>query len=81
MQLENRVFSNDEVQAAAGEYVCVKVDPRETQDAAEYKSTRYVPEVVLISSDGERIATLDPKSPEDVVETLDRVAAKERKKK
>ncbi len=69
------MFSNQDVQEAASAFVCVKVDPRETQDAMEHKTTRYVPEVVLLRSDGERIATLEERDPAGVAETLRTVAA------
>ncbi|MCI0652025.1 MAG: hypothetical protein L0Z55_09090 [Planctomycetes bacterium] len=72
------MFSKAEVRDAASEWICVKVDPRETRDAMEYKSTRYVPEIVLISSDGERIATLEPASPDHVASTLRSIASEQR---
>ena len=40
----------------AEKFICVKIDPREVgagHDAMRLKSTRYVPEIVLINSRGE----------------------------
>jgi len=61
------VLSDARVREAAKGFVCVRVDPRspgESQAAFEFKSTRYVPEVVLIAPDGEVIDRISARSPE-----------------
>ena len=53
------MFSDETVKELAEEFVCVKVDPRETRDAWAYKATRYVPEVVFIDSELDVVTRLD----------------------
>ena len=55
MTLERSVLSNDRIKELAEKFVCVKVDPREVgagHDSMKLKSTRYVPEIVLVSAQG-----------------------------
>ncbi len=70
MKLESRVLSHAKVKEAAAGIVAVKIDPRNPGDdpaaAAEslqayktYKTTRYVPELVLVAPDGEAIESIE----------------------
>jgi len=56
------VFSDKKVQRLARGFICVKVDPRERVQAWEFKSTRYVPEVVFLTNDLEVIARLEDRT-------------------
>ena len=59
------MFSNSRIQELAEQFICVKADPRDRnvdQAAFEYKSTRYVPEVVFLSPDGEVVARLEDRT-------------------
>ena len=71
--------SDAKVRKLSEEFICVKADPRASDgiygDAAEYKATRYVPEVVLIDPDGEVVDYIDSRSVEGVTETLISVLA------
>jgi len=76
VQLENRVFSDAKVRKLAEELVCVKVDPRlrgTDQEAYEYKSTRYVPEVVFIDPQGEVVARLEDRSASGAAAAMEKV--------
>jgi len=56
------VLSTPDVRKYLDEYVRVKVDPRATdadRSAYKYKSTRFVPEVVLVRPDGNVLGRLD----------------------
>jgi hypothetical protein len=67
------VLSDARVREAAKDFVCVRIDPRspgETRAAFEFKSTRYVPEVVLLSPDGEVIDRISARSPEGFAAVL-----------
>lgn len=49
------MLSQERIQQLAESFVCAKVDPRESgvsHKAMELKSTRYVPEIVLIDKQG-----------------------------
>jgi hypothetical protein len=59
VQLESRVLSDPSIRTVASNFVPVKLDPRETRDALEYKSTRYVPELVVLAPNLEFIARID----------------------
>ena len=71
------MFSDARVRKLSEEFICVKADPRASDDvysdAAEYKTTGTVPEVVLIDPDGEVVDYLDPRSVEGVIATLSSV--------
>ena len=61
------MLSEAVVREAAKGFVPVRVDPRSPGDdraAFEYKSTRYVPEIVLIAPDGEVIDRVKERNPE-----------------
>ena len=49
------MFSDGGVQDLAAEFVCVKIDPRDATPASmQHKSTRYVPELVILTLQGDR---------------------------
>jgi hypothetical protein len=70
------VFSNDRVQELAEKFVCVKIDPRESQEAAQFKATRYVPEVVFLTSDQRVITRLETKTVAATVDLMERILRK-----
>ena len=43
-------------------FVCVKLDPRKTRDAMHYKTTEYVPELVVVDSNGKFVRSLESRS-------------------
>ena len=57
------MLSDARVQEVLAEFLTVKVDPRQAgfdREALDrYKSTRYVPEIVLIAPDGAVLGRLD----------------------
>lgn len=70
------MLSDARIQKLAGEFICVKVDPRDRsadRDAMEFKSTRYVPEVVFLSPQGDVIDRLEERSVDGVVRTMEEV--------
>ena len=70
------MFSDARIQELAVEFVCVKVDPRQpgvNSEAFEYKSTRYVPEVVFLDPDGEVVERLEERTVEGVAATMESV--------
>ncbi|MFN0058877.1 MAG: hypothetical protein ACKVX7_10515 [Planctomycetota bacterium] len=68
------MFSTSEFATAAADFVCVKVKPSRGHDALRYKSSGYIPEVVLIRPDGEAIGVLDTGDVGDVCDVLRNVA-------
>ncbi len=59
------MFSLPEVRSLLDRFVLLKVDPRNPgagAPASEWKSTRYVPEVVLLSPEGEVLDRIDESS-------------------
>ena len=78
------MLSHEKVQEAAKGVVVVKLDPRDLGDdkaAAmevfkEYKTTRYVPELVLVAPDGESIESIDNShlNPDALAEKLRKAA-------
>ena len=70
------MFSDARIQELAVDFVCVKVDPNdpgENREAFEYKSTRYVPEVVFLDPDGEVVERLEERTVEGVAATMESV--------
>ncbi len=62
MDLENRVFSDRRVASLQEKFVVVKADPRSSsfdRRTYQFKSTRYVPEIVLLSPDQRLLGRLD----------------------
>ena len=73
------MFSDSRIVKLAEQFVCVKVDPRvrsEFELASDYKSTRYVPEVVFLDSRGEVVDRLEDRSVEGAAATMERVLKK-----
>jgi hypothetical protein len=74
------VLSDAKVREAAGGVIAVKLDPRspggDIEVIRKYKTTRYVPELVLIAPDGEAIESLDNKelNPDSLSKRLREVA-------
>jgi len=70
------VFSDERIKKLSQEFICVKVDPRNPKGdraAFEHKSTRYVPEVVFLSPDGEVLDRLEDRSVDGAAETMEDV--------
>lgn len=82
MSLESRVLSDDRIKELAEKFVCIKVDPREVgagHDSMKLKSTRYVPEIVLIDSRGIVAETVEKGFDiETVAAAMERVASRSR---
>lgn len=77
--LETKVFSDARIQKLAQDFVCVEVDPRspgDGGDAFRFKSTRYVPEVVFLSPEGEVLSRLERRDPDGVVAEMQAALAK-----
>jgi hypothetical protein len=64
------VLSDPTVRTIASNFVPVKIDPRESRDALEHKSTRYVPELVVLDPSQNFIARIDERDPEGVRDAL-----------
>lgn len=58
------MLSDPSVRTVASSFVAVKIDPRESRDALEHKSTRYVPELVVLDPAQNFIARIDDRDPE-----------------
>ena len=72
------MLSQAEVQEVAAEFVTVKIDPRETADAREHKTTRYVPELVVLDSQQNLISSIQARSAPAMVEALRKALKKAR---
>ena len=73
------MFSDSRVKKLAKEFVCVKVDPRDPnrdREAMAYKSTRYVPDVVFVSPEGEELGSLRERTAEGAAAELEAVLAR-----
>lgn len=64
------MLSDPTVRTIASNFVPVKIDPRESRDALEHKSTRYVPELVVLDPSQNFIARIDERDPEGVRDAL-----------
>lgn len=53
------MLSQDSIVELSEEFVCVKIDPRETREGMEHKRSQYVPEIVLLDSRQNFIAAAD----------------------
>ena len=53
------MLSDPSVKLVASNFVAVKIDPNATLDAREHKSTRYVPELVVLDPSQNHVATID----------------------
>ena len=67
------MFSDSRVQELAKKFVCVKIDPRESRDAMQYKQTRYVPEIVFLTSDLRVIARLGDRTVPGTMDLMNRI--------
>jgi hypothetical protein len=67
------VFSDEKIRELAREFVTVKLDPRESSDAGRFKATRFVPEVVFLTSKLRVINRLAERSVAGVRSTMQRV--------
>ena len=56
------MLSDPSVKLVASNFVAVKIDPAATMDSREHKSTRYVPELVVLDPSQNRVATIDGNS-------------------
>ena len=70
------MFSDSKVQELAKEFVCVNLDPRETQDAREFKSTQFIPEVVFLTKDLKVLTRLSDRTVPATVSLMQRVLKK-----
>ena len=81
MQLESRVLSQAAVQEVAAEFVAVKIDPRETFDARDHKTTQYVPELVVLDSRQNFIDSISARSTPEMVRALKEALTKARQRR
>ncbi|MFC1707743.1 hypothetical protein ACFL59_13160 [Planctomycetota bacterium] len=75
------MLSQDDVQKVLESYVLVKVDPRERgadRSALKYKTTRYVPEVVLLDPQGNSLGTVKSRNVAGYAQELRSALAKVR---
>lgn len=70
------MFSDKRIRTLAEDFVTVRVDPRGSADARQFKATRYVPEVVFLTSDQRVITRLTDRSVPGVRSLMERVLAK-----
>ena len=73
MKLEGGPLSDERVREEMKGFVCVKIDPRSpgsSRAAFDHKSTRYVPEMVLLMADGEVMERPDRYEPGELAATL-----------
>jgi hypothetical protein len=73
------VLSDAKVREITKEFICVNVDPRKVprdHPALEHKSTRFVPEIVLLTPDEEAFDSVDDRDPEDFAATLQKALEK-----
>ena len=56
------MLSDAGIERLSEKFICVKVDPRESADAREYKRTRYVPEIVFLDSNKNHLGVLEDRS-------------------
>ena len=64
------MLSDPSVQTVASNFVAVKIDLRQTQEALQHKSTRYVPELVVLDAGQNRIATIEARDPASMQQAL-----------
>lgn len=70
------MFSDARIQELAADFVWVKADPNQrnvNRGAFQYKATRYVPEVVFVSPDGDVVKRLQERTVEGVAATMESV--------
>ncbi len=68
------MLSDDKVRKAAKKFVCVKVDPRspgDGRDALKHKTTRYVPELVILDPAGEEGTVVEDRSVDGILSAMD----------
>ena len=64
------MLSDGDVTRMSQSFVCVKLDPRETRDGMQHKTTKYVPELVVIDSKGKFVSSLESRSPPALVNEM-----------
>jgi thiol:disulfide interchange protein len=79
-RLEEGTFSDKKVQHLAKNFVCVRIDPRESDEAAEFKKTRLVPEVVFLTSGLKVLGRMEDRSIPGVLSYMQRVLKKVNKR-
>lgn len=75
------MLSKPAVRSVLDKFVCIKVDPRgrEMASARAYKATRFVPEVVLVSSNGKVLSRLESRDVEGAVDELEKALDKSKR--
>ena len=64
------MLSDDAVGKMSRSFVCVKLDPRETRDGMQHKTTKYVPELVVIDSKERFVRSLESRSAPELVNEM-----------
>ncbi len=75
------MLSDPEVRTVASNFVAIKIDPRESRDAMEHKSTRYVPELVVLDPSQNFIARIDERDPQGVKRALENALSEATKRR
>ena len=74
------MFSHDRVRPLLDRFVLVRADPRSPEVDkslfSRYKSTRFVPEIVFVSPDGEVLGRLADRSPAGAARELEAVLSR-----
>lgn len=79
--LEENVFSDPQIKDVAKQFVPMRIDPRESNEGQEYRATRFVPEVVFLTSDRKVIHRLEDRSKEGVLREMLQVVKRVEKAK
>ena len=71
--LEENVFSDPRIKDMAKHFVPVRIDPRDGNEGQEYRATRFVPEVVFLTTTGKVIARIEDRSSNGVLKDMEQV--------
>ena len=73
------MLSDAGIERLSEKFICVKVDPRESSDAREYKRTGYVPEIIFLDSSKNYLGILEDRSVEGMREMMQSVLRSQRR--
>jgi thiol:disulfide interchange protein len=74
--MEESIFVDERITSLAPKFVTVKIDPRDCKDAAEFKETQLVPEIVFLSSDLKMLGRMEDRSIPGIVSLMNEVLEK-----
>lgn len=81
MQLESGPLSDESVKVMAANFVAVKIDPRERFDAREHKTTRYVPELVILDPSQNFITSVQSRDAQGIAREMEEALAESTRRK